>query len=79
MSLQPPPLETLPDDLRNRLETARLTNNDARFLEAIVNAPHMATFYFDAFYRDIFFKGVAPVRVKELVRLRLSQLHGCAF
>ena len=51
---------------------------DARFLEIGANAPHMMQFYFGEFYEKIFFAGVAPVPIKELARLRLSTLHGCA-
>ena len=30
------------------------------------------------FYDKVFFQGVVPVPIKELARLRLSTLHGCA-
>ncbi len=72
------PVEDLPATLQRRLDAARAVGGDMRFLEALTTAPHLATFYFDQFYHDIFYHGIAPVRTKELVRLRLSNLHGCA-
>ena len=35
-------------------------------------------FYFGEFYDKVFFQGVVPVPIKELARLRLSTIHGCA-
>ena len=49
-----------------------------RFLAAMRAAPHMREWYLDAFYKRVFFEGRLPVRLKALVRLRLSLLHGCA-
>jgi alkylhydroperoxidase family enzyme len=70
------------DELSGRLarlwDASAANGNEPRFLEVVANAPNVAEFYFDRFYGDLFFNGIAPRRVKELVRLRLSQLHGCA-
>ncbi|MCS6801861.1 MAG: hypothetical protein RMM58_01820 [Chloroflexota bacterium] len=70
------------DELGGRLarlwDEARAAGNEPRFLEVVANAPNVADFYFDRFYGELFFRGIAPRRVKELVRLRLSILHGCA-
>jgi hypothetical protein len=49
-----------------------------RFLAAMRAAPHMREWYLEGFYKRVFFEGQLPVRLKELVRLRLSLLHGCA-
>lgn len=76
MPLRPAPY--MSEDFKRRIEAMRLEAGDARSLEAMSNAPHVATFYYGQFYEGIFFGGVAPIRVKELVRLHLSQLHGCA-
>jgi len=73
------PFEDLPEGLRTRAEAAQEITGDTRFLQALGNAPHMAEFYFRDFYENVFHQGIVPVRVKELVRLRLSNLHGCVF
>ena len=49
-----------------------------QILEVAANAPHITHFYFDQFYGEVFYGGKVAVRIKELVRLRLSRLHGCA-
>ncbi len=56
----------------------RLSGDDTRAIEAMSNAPHIQNFYVHHFYKEVFFNGIAPIRTKELVRLRLSTLHGCA-
>ncbi len=73
------PIDDLPEVLRARAEMSMDTVGDTRFLQVLANAPHMADFYFGQFYQDVFYGGVVPVRVKELVRLRLSNLHGCVY
>ena len=78
MPLEGPSPDQLPEKLRDLIESRKLAGNDTRMLEAMSNAPHLQTFYGFHFYKEVFFAGVAPVRIKELVRLRLSMLHGCA-
>lgn len=73
------PFDELQGQLRSKAALALETTGDVRFLEAIATAPHMAKFYFDDFYREVFYGGIVPVRVKEMVRLRLSNLHGCVY
>jgi len=48
------------------------------FLDELEAAPHMRQFYLEHFYGKVFDQGVLPRRLKELLRLRLSSLHGCA-
>jgi AhpD family alkylhydroperoxidase len=52
---------------------------DATFYEIGANAPHMLEWYFKSFYEGIFYGGRVEVRIKELLRYRLSMTHGCAF
>ena len=35
--------------------------------------------WYGEFYNRVFYGGRVPVRIKELIRLRLSTVHGCAF
>ena len=39
----------------------------------------MVQLYWVQFYQEVFFKGVLPVRLKEIARLRLAALNGCSF
>lgn len=54
----------------------RLTGEPA-FIEVFAQAPELLAFVMDAFYSKIFFGGRVEGRYKQLVRLRLSVVHGC--
>jgi alkylhydroperoxidase family enzyme len=54
----------------------RLTGEPA-FIEVFAQAPELLSFVMDAFYTKLFFGGRANGRYKQLVRLRLSVVHGC--
>ena len=73
------PVEEMTPQMRRRAEAGAEVAGDMRFTQTIAAAPHMAEFYFDGFYEQVFFGGEVPIVTKELVRLRLSNLHGCAF
>jgi AhpD family alkylhydroperoxidase len=72
------PAEMLNEAMRASRERALALRGDATFIEVAANAPHMFDWY-ARFYAEVFYGGRVPVRFKELVRLRLSTLHGCAF
>jgi alkylhydroperoxidase family enzyme len=50
---------------------------DTQFIQAGANAPEVLDWYFDQFYKQLFYGGRVDVRIKELVRLRLGRTHGC--
>ena len=52
---------------------------DATFFEVFANHPELYRWYTGSFYGEVFNGGVVPRRIKELVRLRLSTVHGCRF
>ena len=79
MVLRRIPLEEMDPDFRAKVEHVQQLDLDTRFLEEAANAPHMVEFYWGDFYDGVFFKGKVPMRIKELVRLHLSQLHGCEY
>ncbi len=70
--------EQVPAPYQAMIDESLELTGDARFLEVAANAPHITHFYFDQFYGEVFYGGKVAVRIKELVRLRLSRLHGCA-
>jgi AhpD family alkylhydroperoxidase len=72
------PPDKLDDSLRAAHERALALRGDATFIEVAANAPHMFDWH-ARFYSEVFYGGRVPVRFKELLRLRLSTLHGCAF
>lgn len=52
---------------------------DATFFEIFGNHPRLYDWYTRRFYGEVFNDGLLDRRVKELVRYRLSTLHGCKF
>lgn len=52
---------------------------DGTIIEVFANSPKTSEFFFNQFYQGLFFGGDVPVKYKELVRLRLSKIHGCWF
>jgi AhpD family alkylhydroperoxidase len=72
---------TARDDLPKEFQPAwdmldRLTG-EPTFIEVFAQAPELLSFVMDAFYAKIFFGGRVDPRYKQLVRLRLSVVHGC--
>jgi AhpD family alkylhydroperoxidase len=70
--------DDMPAPLRSAYERALAQRGDGTFVQAAALAPEMFEWYAE-FYRRVFYGGRVPVRIKELVRLRLSTAHGCAF
>jgi len=76
------PLSKVPDrymamaDLMNRLVGESTT------MQVLAHSLPAADFYFEDFYAKLFYNGRSDtkveVRLKQLLRLRLSKLHGCA-
>lgn len=73
------PREELPDDLQSAWDNAFDVTGDATFIEVSGNDPDSLRWYLQSFYQDRFYNSRLSRRVLELVRLRLANLHGCAF
>ena len=54
----------------------KLTGEPA-FIEVFAQAPHLLNLVMNEFYMKVFFGGQVDQRYKQLVRLRLSIVHGC--
>lgn len=70
--------ELLPSSLAASSERALATRGDDTFVRVMAHTPELMQWYGD-FYARVFHGGRVPARFKELLRLRLSTLHGCAF
>ena len=53
-------------------------HGEADRVEIYGNAPHVFEFYRKDFYERLFYAGQVDVPTKELLRLRLAGIHGCA-
>lgn len=79
MALHQVPIDDLPSPFREKVQRVEALGGDVEFFRVAANTPEILDLYWRHFYADVFHAGVAPVRVKELVRLRLAALHGCGF
>jgi AhpD family alkylhydroperoxidase len=73
------PIDQLPEPFRAKVERVQELGGDPSFFQFAANARHVVDFYWTDFYQGLFFDGVVPIRVKELVRLRLAAHSGCGF
>ena len=73
------PRDELPEDMQAAWDHAAAVTGDATFIETSGNNPRMFNWYIQDFYDKVYFSGRLDCRVLELVRLRLANLHGCAF
>lgn len=73
------PVSHIGPPLREKIATIEALGGDTRFFRFAAHAPHVVQLYWVQFYQDVFFKGVLPVRLKEIARLRLAALNGCSF
>ena len=77
------PREAVPADLLPVYDTSLERTGFPTIVGAFANAPEVTRWYFDRFYKDLFYNGAPGMRVdirsKELLRLKLSKQHGCVF
>ena len=73
------PEESMSENIKVAHQREKKRRDDATFLEVAANAPEIYKWYTDSFYKQIFYGGRVEIRIKELLRLRLSMTHGCAF
>lgn len=70
--------DALPAPMQGSYDRALATRGDATFVQVAGHAPELFEWYAE-FYQRVFYGGRVPVRIKEILRLRLSTVHGCAF
>lgn len=73
------PRDSLPSHMQAAWEDAHALHGDTTFIEVFGNAPHVYDWYVNDFYKKVFYGGRIARAVVELVRLRLANVHGCAF
>jgi AhpD family alkylhydroperoxidase len=73
------PREDLPPHMQAVWDGSLETHGDTTFVEVAGNNPTMYNWYMDDFYKKVFYSGRIDRQIVELVRLRLANVHGCAF
>jgi len=73
------PRESLPQHMQKSWDRANELHGDTTYVETFGNAPEVYDWYNNDYYKKIFYSGRIDDRVMQLVRLRLANVHGCAF
>ncbi|RME66832.1 MAG: carboxymuconolactone decarboxylase family protein [Alphaproteobacteria bacterium] len=71
--------ETMPPALRDAWQASMALRGDATLFAVFANHPALYDWYANGFYGTVFAGGRVPRRFKELLRIKLSTLHGCRF
>ena len=73
------PREDLPQHMQGAWDAALKLHGDTTFTEVSGNNPTVYDWYLNDFYKKLFYSGRIDRQIVELVRLRLANIHGCAF
>jgi alkylhydroperoxidase family enzyme len=71
------PRDQLPEKFHLAWDTLNKLTGEPAFVEVFASNPEMLEFVMNQFYAGVFFGGKVDQRYKQLVRLKLSMLHGC--
>ena len=71
--------ENLPEDIRAAWDKSMSLRGDGTFFEVFAKHPELYRWYIEEFYGKVFQLGKVKNRYKQLLRLKLSTLHGCKF
>ncbi|MFL2770651.1 MAG: carboxymuconolactone decarboxylase family protein [Rhodospirillaceae bacterium] len=77
------PREDMDEETQAVWDLGMERSGEAAVVEVFANSPAMMDWYFEGFYKQIFYSEnpntKLDVRTKELLRLKLSKQHGCYF
>ncbi len=73
------PREQLNASMQAAFDRSMTMHEDATFVEVMGHAPALYDWYQNDFYKKLFYGSSLPITLLEIVRLRLANLHGCAF
>ncbi len=73
------PRDRLPAHMQPAWDGALKMHGDTTFTEVFGNAPYIYDWYLNDFYKKVFYSGRISRPIVELIRLRLANIHGCAF
>ncbi len=71
------PRARLPAEFQSVWDALNRLTGEPTFIEVFASAPELVGFVMNEFYVKMFFGGRVAQRYKQLVRLRLSIVHGC--
>ena len=65
--------------MQTHWESANQLTGDATFIEVFGSNPKVFDWDINDFYQNLFYSGRIETTLVELIRLRLANIHGCAF
>ncbi len=71
------PRDELPEEFQVAWDALNELTDEPTFVEVFAQAPDVLRFVMNDFYAKLFFGGNVAQRYKQLVRLKLSLVHGC--
>ncbi len=71
------PRDELPEEFQVAWDALNGLTDEPTFVEVFAQAPDVLRFVMNDFYAKLFFGGNVDQRYKQLVRLKLSLVHGC--
>lgn len=71
--------DALPAAMQGIWDSAMADRDEAVMIEVAGNAPEVLDWYYNSFYARMFNTGRVDRRIKQLARIKLSTMHGCAF
>jgi len=71
------PRDRLPEGMQPAWDMLNRLTGEPTFVEVFASAPELVDLVMNEFYMKVFFGGRVAQRYKQLVRLRLSIVHGC--
>lgn len=72
-------VEKLPENIQAAWHKSMNLRGDATFFEVFGNNIDLYNWYIEKFYGDLFNSNRIQKQYKELLRIKLSSLHGCKF
>jgi alkylhydroperoxidase family enzyme len=71
------PRDQLPEEFQPAWDALNGLTGEPTFVEVFAQAPEVLRFVMNDFYAKLFFGGAVDNHYKQLVRLKLSLVHGC--
>lgn len=71
--------EQLPEQMQKAWQDSMDLRGDGTFFEVFANHPELYHWYTERFYGEVFNNGKVDLSIKQLIRYRLSTVHGCKF
>lgn len=73
------PIKDLTGQLQSTAQNSLAIGQDVTFFQVFGSNPALYDWYIQRFYEELFYAKHIDIQLKELLRIKLSSLHGCQF